>query len=203
MVLTCPRSAVFFGHRRAGMFYADHEPPHFHVRYSGQKALIAIETLARTLLRRASFTSGVGSGYRVGCAASPRADGRLDTGTGRSSTQAHCTSGVNMLKDYRCRKCARRSSAAPSGLSEDGVEGVVDLAHDLSFRGCSTATARPRLLRTGLCRSGTRYGRMAERSGSRSRRSLRAPHRETGPGAQDALRRSRYVESYFARVRSG
>lgn len=28
------------------MYYSDHEPPHFHVRYSGQKALIAIETLA-------------------------------------------------------------------------------------------------------------------------------------------------------------
>ena len=28
------------------MYYGDHEPPHFHVRYSGQKALIAIETLA-------------------------------------------------------------------------------------------------------------------------------------------------------------
>jgi hypothetical protein len=28
------------------MFYGDHEPPHFHVRYSGQKAIIAIETLA-------------------------------------------------------------------------------------------------------------------------------------------------------------
>jgi hypothetical protein len=31
------------------MYYADHDPPHFHVRYSGQKALIGIETL--TLLR--------------------------------------------------------------------------------------------------------------------------------------------------------
>jgi hypothetical protein len=28
------------------MYYSDHEPPHFHVRYSGQKAIIAIETLA-------------------------------------------------------------------------------------------------------------------------------------------------------------
>ncbi len=28
------------------MYYSDHEPPHFHVRYAGQKALIAIETLA-------------------------------------------------------------------------------------------------------------------------------------------------------------
>lgn len=28
------------------MYYEDQEPPHFHVRYSGQKALVAIETLA-------------------------------------------------------------------------------------------------------------------------------------------------------------
>jgi hypothetical protein len=28
------------------MYYADHDPPHFHVRYAGQKALIAIEMLA-------------------------------------------------------------------------------------------------------------------------------------------------------------
>jgi hypothetical protein len=28
------------------MYYNDHEPPHFHVRYAGQKALIAIETSA-------------------------------------------------------------------------------------------------------------------------------------------------------------
>ena len=28
------------------MYYADHNPPHFHVRYAEQKALITIETLA-------------------------------------------------------------------------------------------------------------------------------------------------------------
>ncbi len=28
------------------MYYNDREPPHFHVRYSGQKALIAIETVS-------------------------------------------------------------------------------------------------------------------------------------------------------------
>ena len=31
------------------MYYNDHEPPHFHVRYGEQKAIISIETL--TLLR--------------------------------------------------------------------------------------------------------------------------------------------------------
>lgn len=28
------------------MFYNDHPPPHFHVRYGGQRAIIAIEDLA-------------------------------------------------------------------------------------------------------------------------------------------------------------
>ncbi|HEX4133206.1 MAG TPA: DUF4160 domain-containing protein [Bryobacteraceae bacterium] len=40
-----PEISRFFG-IVVQMYYADHEPPHFHVRYSGQKALIAIETLA-------------------------------------------------------------------------------------------------------------------------------------------------------------
>ncbi len=31
------------------MYYGDHQPPHFHVRYGEQKALIAIDTL--TLFR--------------------------------------------------------------------------------------------------------------------------------------------------------
>ena len=40
-----PEISRFFG-IVVQMYYADHEPPHFHVRYSGQKALIAIESLA-------------------------------------------------------------------------------------------------------------------------------------------------------------
>ena len=40
-----PEISRFFG-IVIQMYYADHEPPHFHVRYSGQKALIAIETLS-------------------------------------------------------------------------------------------------------------------------------------------------------------
>lgn len=28
------------------MFYNDHAPPHFHVRYGGQRALVGIESLA-------------------------------------------------------------------------------------------------------------------------------------------------------------
>ncbi len=28
------------------MYYDDHPPPHFHVRYGGQKAIISIDTLS-------------------------------------------------------------------------------------------------------------------------------------------------------------
>ena len=40
-----PEISRFFG-IVVQMYYADHDPPHFHVRYAGQKALIAIETIA-------------------------------------------------------------------------------------------------------------------------------------------------------------
>ena len=43
-----PEISRFFGIIIA-MNYSEHPPPHFHVRYGGQKALIAIETL--TLLQ--------------------------------------------------------------------------------------------------------------------------------------------------------
>lgn len=39
-----PEISRFFGIIIA-MFYNDHAPPHFHVRYSGQRAIIEIETL--------------------------------------------------------------------------------------------------------------------------------------------------------------
>jgi hypothetical protein len=39
-----PEISRFFGIIIA-MFYNDHQPPHFHVRYGGQKAIIAIEAL--------------------------------------------------------------------------------------------------------------------------------------------------------------
>ncbi|MBN2498822.1 MAG: DUF4160 domain-containing protein [Deltaproteobacteria bacterium] len=39
-----PEISRFFGIVIA-MYYNDHEPPHFHARYGGEKALIAIETL--------------------------------------------------------------------------------------------------------------------------------------------------------------
>jgi hypothetical protein len=40
-----PEISRFFGIIIA-MFYSDHAPPHFHVRYGEQRALIAIESLA-------------------------------------------------------------------------------------------------------------------------------------------------------------
>jgi hypothetical protein len=40
-----PEISRFFGIIIA-MYYSDHAPPHFHVRYAGQKALVGIETLA-------------------------------------------------------------------------------------------------------------------------------------------------------------
>ncbi len=39
-----PEISRFFGIIIA-MYYNDHAPPHFHVRYGGERALIAIETL--------------------------------------------------------------------------------------------------------------------------------------------------------------
>ena len=39
-----PEISRFFGIIVA-MFYNDHAPPHFHVRYGDQKGIIAIETL--------------------------------------------------------------------------------------------------------------------------------------------------------------
>jgi Domain of unknown function (DUF4160) len=39
-----PEICRFFGIIIA-VFYEDHPPPHFHVRYGGQQAIIAIETL--------------------------------------------------------------------------------------------------------------------------------------------------------------
>jgi hypothetical protein len=40
-----PEISRFFG-IIIQMYYNDHEPPHFHARYSGQRALIAIPDLA-------------------------------------------------------------------------------------------------------------------------------------------------------------
>jgi hypothetical protein len=43
-----PEVSRFFG-IIVSLFYNDHQPPHFHIRYGDQKAIIAIDTL--TVLR--------------------------------------------------------------------------------------------------------------------------------------------------------
>ena len=40
-----PEISRFFG-MVVAMYYRDHEPPHFHVRYGSERALIGIESLA-------------------------------------------------------------------------------------------------------------------------------------------------------------
>jgi hypothetical protein len=74
-----PEISRFFG-IVVQMYYADHEPAHFHVRYSGQKALIAIETLS--VIAGSLFTPRTGPGHGMGGAAPRGIDGRLDTGEG-------------------------------------------------------------------------------------------------------------------------
>ena len=57
-----PEISRFFG-IIIQMYYNDHEPPHFHVRYSGQRAVIAIRdlaVLAGQLSNRVEFGSRVG-----------------------------------------------------------------------------------------------------------------------------------------------
>jgi hypothetical protein len=44
-MIAMPEISRFFG-ISIFMYYSDHPPPHFHVRYSGQKAVVMIEPLA-------------------------------------------------------------------------------------------------------------------------------------------------------------
>ena len=53
-----PEISRFFGIIIA-MFYDDHAPPHFHVRYGEQKAIIAIDTLTILQGRLAPRTHGL------------------------------------------------------------------------------------------------------------------------------------------------
>lgn len=53
-----PEISRFFG-IVIGMFYNDHSPPHFHVRYGDQKAMVAIETLSLLEGRLAPRTLGL------------------------------------------------------------------------------------------------------------------------------------------------
>lgn len=105
--------------------------PHFHVRYAGQKALIAIETPA--LLRGLLSPRALRYGDGVGRVAPHPVVGRLEPGKGSCATQPDRPAGVIMLKDI--------VAAEPLGdyrlrlRFEDGAEGTTDLAAHLIFRG--------------------------------------------------------------------
>lgn len=57
------------------MFYNDHAPPHFHVRYNEHKAIMAIDTL--TLLEGLSTAAGLGVSRGMGRVAPGRVERRL------------------------------------------------------------------------------------------------------------------------------
>ena len=59
------------------MFYDDHAPPHFHVRYGEHKAIMTIDSLM--LLDGHLPPRALGVGRRVGRTASGRVERRLDT----------------------------------------------------------------------------------------------------------------------------
>ena len=65
------------------MYFNVHEPPHFHVPYSGQKALVTIETLA--LLR--GHLSPRALGLVIEWAALPRAELMEDWSLARAEAQ--------------------------------------------------------------------------------------------------------------------
>src|SRR5438105_2598266 len=85
-----PEISRFFG-IVVQMFYADHEPPPFHVRYSGQKALIAIESPG--VLRGSLSPRALRLSDGVGGPASCGVDGRLETCPGGGTTQPFRASG--------------------------------------------------------------------------------------------------------------
>ncbi len=86
-----PEISRFFG-IVIGMFFTDHAPPHFHVRYGEHKAAIDIRTLAiidgRLPPRGAWFGDGMGR------AAPPSPTGRLGASPGTHPVTTDSTSGV-------------------------------------------------------------------------------------------------------------
>ena len=86
-----PELSRFFG-IVVMMFYNDHPPPHFHVRYSGQKAIIAIESLAILEGRLLATCAWPGDGMGgVTPAGTPRG---LEPRRASCSTEVNCTVGV-------------------------------------------------------------------------------------------------------------
>ena len=125
-----PEISRFFG-IVVQMYYSDHDPPHFHVRYSGQKALIAIETLA--LLR--GHLSPRALGLVTEWAALHRTELMEDWNLARAEAQLKPIAPLEqiMLMDIVAAKAL--GDYRLHLRFEDGVEGVVDLAPHLSFKG--------------------------------------------------------------------
>ena len=63
-----PKLSEFFG-IAIYMYWGDHGPPHFHARYGGEKASIAIEDVSRS---RRLVPTGAGLSSRVGSPSSGR-----------------------------------------------------------------------------------------------------------------------------------
>jgi hypothetical protein len=76
-----PEISRFFGIVIA-MFYDEHNPPHFHVRYNEHKAEIGIQTLSLLAGAPASPCHGAGDG--MGDHPSGRVDGGLVAGSAAS-----------------------------------------------------------------------------------------------------------------------
>ena len=85
-----PEISRFFG-MVVQMYYADHEPPHFHVRYAEHRALISIETLS--VLRGGLPPRALGL-VTEWAAAPRRIDGELAISEGRGRAKAGRASGV-------------------------------------------------------------------------------------------------------------
>jgi hypothetical protein len=96
------------------MYWDDHEPPHFHVRYAGQKALIAIE--GPYLLKGRLSPRVLGLVTEWGCNTSCRFDGRLGVGWGRGGIKSSCTFGVKIHAARHCRSELARWLSAASTL---------------------------------------------------------------------------------------
>jgi hypothetical protein len=121
------------------MFYDDHAPPHFHVRYSDQRALIAIETLAVLKGRLSPGALGLVTEW----AALHHAEQMEDWNLARAEAQLRPIAPLEwkMLKDV---VEARALEGYRLQLRfEDGVEGVVNLGETLSFRGVFAALKDP------------------------------------------------------------
>ena len=123
-----PEISRFFG-IVIQMYYKDHDPPHFHVRYSGQRALVAIEDSA---VLRGQLSPRALALVRE-WAALHRAELLRDWELARAEAELRPIAPLeqHMLKNV---VAAKPLEGYRLHLQfEDGSEGVVDLASHLSF----------------------------------------------------------------------